>query len=126
MGLDEFNIAPDNKGGRPEKTEEESDTKNGYGISIEDYNSEEYWESLLEDNWDGSEITFDAMKGMCAQTHMLPQSIVSKLMEHDVVDGDELGEYLDMYEHQTSAPSFSSGSSYSDSGTLSSIIDAAK
>lgn len=126
MGLDEFNIAPDNKGGRPEKTEDNEEPQDYFGPSHDEYSSEEYWESLLEDNWNGSEITFDAMKAMCAESHMLPQSVVSKLVDNDIVDTDQLGEYLDMYEHETNTPSFSSGSSYSDSGTLSSIIDAAK
>lgn len=126
MGLEEFNVAPDNKGGRPEKTEEEQNGREAIGLTMEKYNSQEYWKSLLQQSWNGSEITVEAMSEMTEETVLLPHTVISKLMEHEIVDQSELGEYLDMYRRKQSTGSSTSSTERSDSGGLSSIIDAAK
>jgi hypothetical protein len=137
MGLEEFDIAPDNKGGRKKKSEQEDEVqREPIGLSSGEYNSEEYWKSLLEEYWNGEKLTFDAMQSMCHDTHMLPTTICDKFIEFDLLSRRELGEYEDDYTHtptgtQSVFSSFGAGDDsddedYDDSGGLSNIINAAK
>lgn len=58
MGIESFNIAPDNKGGRPTKDEQETVGRDrGYGDPYTPYKaSKEWWEEKVEEAVDGGEI----------------------------------------------------------------------
>jgi len=89
MGLDSFNVAEDNKGGRPEGSTE----KRNFAPQVAEYgepmtidHGEEYLQKLMDKFVEGDKPTDEEMGKMCDYAHLLPRSMRSELKKHDVVD----------------------------------------
>lgn len=90
MGLESFRVAPDNKGGRPEKEEEEEQ----YVRRLEDAHTmdddtEEYWQDLFDRHVSGDEPTPSEVMGMCNETVLLDRTVKQKLTRFGVYEYDE-------------------------------------
>lgn len=89
MGLDSFNVAEDNKGGR-KPTQESEDFER---TRIEDAHtlhkcSEEYWEEQLEKHSGGDKPSPEEMRAICEAAHVSDRTVKSKLDEYGIYDYD--------------------------------------
>lgn len=83
MGLEKYNIAPDDKGGRPEKEEEEGDLARdavGEKALTIDNDDESYWQEMYDEY---GNITL-----ICHHASVLPRTAKRKMSEHGIGDWD--------------------------------------
>lgn len=135
MGLDNFNVAPDNKGGR--KKEEEKEKKSRESPHEEPYtrgHGEEYWEDLWNQYNTDDRTLNEVIAKIGEHSALLGRTVVNKLQDDDVVDFHELDtenefilEYLDTRERKTKSSSSSTTFSSDDSGSgLAGLVNNAK
>jgi len=123
MGLNSFNVAPDNQGGRPEGSKEdrgyssrESDT--GHAMTIE--HGEEYLKGLLEKFVEGDRPTSEEMGKMSHYSHLLPRSLKVEFHQHGILDyPDALWTKPDT----TTSPDTSGSDDDENKGGIFSIVD---
>lgn len=151
MGIDSFNIAPDNKGGRPSKEEqEEEETVERYSgrVYVASEADENWWKETINELFGGIDLHTldkeelrDKITELSDFTHTNPVEIRKELEEHKLI-GDEWEEYVEQSPDHTLdgrvpgvegptdtksySPSFSSSSKDDTPEGLQSIIDAAK
>lgn len=148
MGLEQFDVAPDNQGGRPEKDEEERTGHNStYGEALEMSRAdEEWWEEILEEVLgvktmpcdDYEEFSIATMR-LADYTHSLGHSVWRSMKEENAggVDWEWFKEeapdelvrrvFPNEFESGSSSSSrFGSSSGKQAGDGLTSIIDAAK
>lgn len=148
MGLDNFNVAPDNKGGRPEKDEEETDedrTVRGEPF-VEEKADKSWWLKVMTDSIGQRELPqddfqqfLDAISTLADHVHTQPINVLHELEEHEIqyIEWEWVKENSDERGFDarwpgegpvtgSSSPSFGSTSSYDSDSGLGSIIDAAK
>lgn len=99
MGLDEFNIAPDNTGGRPEKDEQEEEEvadRPGPGYEVDPLTRENDSEEFFQDLWDefvsGDEPTSEEIGNMAARASILTITLKLKMAEYGIWEADDLNE----------------------------------
>lgn len=149
MGIQDFNVAPDNKGGRPPKSEQEKEEEKGIVKGrpyVDSEADEEWWEEVLDHVVGEGSVPGDSIESKSKHitdisdyTHLQPPEVWKQLEEHEMVDVD-WDEYKEVYGtsgtdsripgvgSEPGSGSFSSGSSESETTAtgLKSIIDAAK
>lgn len=87
MGLENFNVAPDNKGGRPSKEETEKETEkseDGAFYVGHKLSPEEYWNQLYDDYVEGEEPDSEEITEMAREAVVLPRTVKSQLAEHGI------------------------------------------
>lgn len=108
MGLDNFDIAPDNKGGRKKKEEsEESDYKGEYweGDAFHTEHRlppEDYWRTMFDRHVEGDEPTGSELKEICKDTCLLPRTVKSKLVKYNICEFPEFVEEEEQKEDESS------------------------
>lgn len=78
MGIEDFKVAPDNKGGRPSKEEQEEEHTGLQHVGDPFYHakdSEEYWQEIWDSNVDGEEPTSREIASICDYTHLFPWDV---------------------------------------------------
>lgn len=150
MGIESFNIAPDNKGGRPKKEEQETVGKSrSYGDAYTPYKADEdWWREKINESVDGSEINTDDfdqfvqdMMQLADHVHTSTIEVEKLLDEAGVVDIDwswvreeAPDEWKDMRwpreaRHKTFSPDIDTSTEEEDeepAGGLASIVNEAK
>lgn len=121
MGLDKFNIAPDNKGGR--KPKEKRDEEEFRGVEGEPYikdHGEDYWRKVWHKFVEGTEAGDQEMAKMARYTSCLPITVKQNLHEYDIA------EYPDAMPDLSGGGRFSSSSALDDDSGLAAVINDAK
>lgn len=85
MGLEAFDIAPNNNGGRKKKTEEKRTVNYEDAFVLED-DSEEFWRQLLNKHSITGKPEGEEMVELCVELHILPRTIESKLHKHEIFE----------------------------------------
>lgn len=125
MGLESFNVAPDNKGGRPSKEEEEeSNTRRVDSAHTMDDDTEEYWSEMFNKHVAGSEPSAEELMKIASDTHLLSRTVKMKLTEFGVYEYDQFVG-MDPTDGKVDDSPFGGSSSGSGSG-LASIVNNAK
>lgn len=104
MGLEAFDIAPDNKGGRKEKDDEEEEQ---YGRRVEgtfnpEVDTEEWWRERIEEvcgelnEDDDFETNADKIGDLASATAEFPVDVRKRLHKHGIFETD-WEEVLDYY-----------------------------
>lgn len=125
MGLEKYNVAPDDKGGRPEKEEEDYKRRGRADDPLtQDKDNKEFLQSKWDDIVSGDEATSSEIQTLCSMLAILPRTLKEKVKEYGIgeFDGDEETEYSDMPE-ETSA---TFGDGEDSSSGFASIIENAK
>lgn len=128
MGLDSFNIAPDNTGGRPKGNDDSdsSEPQRHETAHTLDKEGKEYWEEVWSIFVSGDEPEDGDMRRICQYTQLLPHTVKQRLTEHDLYEftqeerreRDEPDMNIEQSSNSSDDESRSSG--------LSSLIDDAK
>lgn len=125
MGLQNFNITPDDKGGRPSKSENSKRKARNPGEAYCAHkHGEDYWKRVYLKFVDGKEVSDEEMATMCEYTQSLPHIIKKQLQDHGIHDFG-LEEWTGSKASSTSTSSSTSSSSSSNSG-FGAIIENAK
>ena len=102
MGLDQFNISEDNKGGRkPSQESEEFET-----VTVEDAHtlvkcSEDYWNKLIKRECGVGKPEGEDITALCRATHLRPMSVKEKLQEYELYDYPEVDEHRNRTQRPT-------------------------
>lgn len=128
MGLQDFNVAPDNKGGRKKK--EKSDEDNGrdtHGNPADLSWDREQWLSVYNKYCPGGHMTPEAMGEICHHTHYLESSVKFFLTDYEIHEFEEVKQQYPVYFGLT-LPSKQSTSQKETSSTdgIFSLVDDAK
>lgn len=123
MGLDQFNVAPDNNGGRPEGSKEDrgySTRETDHGDPMTMDHGEDYLNDIMDRFVEGDKPTDEEMKKITDYTHLLPRSVKVELDKHGIVDYPEIrwdGK------KKSSTPFFGSSSEEEEKGGIFSIVN---
>lgn len=125
MGLQNFNITPEDKGGRPSKSERGKRTARNPGEAYCAHkHGEDYWKRVYMKFVDGGEVGNEEMKDICEYAQTLPHTAKRQLQDHGIHDFG-LEEWTGSKASSTSSTTKSSSSSSSNSG-FGAIIENAK
>lgn len=125
MGLENFNIAPDNKGGRkPKEERDENPYRNVEGEPYTMEHGKDYWKRVWHRFVEGTEADDDEMAMMAHFTHCLPNTVKQNLHEHDIAEYPD--SIADLPGKKSRFSTGGSGSTVDEDSTFASIIDAAK
>lgn len=125
MGLEKFNIAEDNKGGRKPKNKREDPKRSAEGEPYVGDHGEDFWRKIWHKFVEGTEATDSEMADMAEYTHSLPQTVKQNLHQYDIADYPEVIADLPGKSRTFSTTSTSSSGDEEESG-LASVINAAK
>jgi len=138
MGLEAFNVAPDNNGGRKKKeeTEEEKHRRFSHEEAFNGSHGKEFWQKLWNRYHADSKTIHEVLEQISEHAAVLPRTAVTQMQEEDVVDfteyadeSDPVAEYMQAMKRdkeRKSSPSFGGKSIDDNSGGLANIINNAK
>lgn len=90
MGLENFNIAADNKGGRkPGSGEEKPDPTIIETAYTRKKDSEDWWQQVWDDYVSYDEPTRGEMMRICNDLHVLPRTVKQKFTEYGLFEYEE-------------------------------------
>lgn len=95
MGLDAFNIAPDNKGGRKKKEEKDRIPQPSARVEnalILERDNEDYWRELVVKHSDGNKPEGQSMAAICNEAQVMPRTVRWKLHEHGIFEYEHVQE----------------------------------
>lgn len=79
MGIEDFRVAPDNKGGRPTKEEQEEEEHSGLRSVGDPFypakDTEEYWREIWDRYVDGEDPSSQDIASICDYTHLFPWDV---------------------------------------------------
>lgn len=99
MGLDDLPgmDIPDNKGGRPEKTEEGPNTRAVDGDPFTQHKDEKDWWRVVFNRFvTGDELSIDELAEIADYTHVSPWTVVEKLDQYGIKEMED-GDWRDDY-----------------------------
>lgn len=101
MGLDAFNVAPDNKGGRKKKEEtddqgfsEERDPGYEHDALTIEKDTEEYWQDLFDRFVTGEEPNNEELVQLVAWTQTNPRTVKTKMYEYDIWTAEDIDDIM--------------------------------
>lgn len=89
MGLDNFNVAPNNMGGRSKGSEDEEDVRRVNTAHTFQKDSEEFWEEQYATVVGMRDPEDRHIRELADKLHLLPRTIKSKLTEYGVYEYEE-------------------------------------
>lgn len=98
MGLEAFDIAEDNKGGRKPKEEDEEEDYGGRKLHGNAYyegegiEPEEYWEDIYQRHVSDDKPTKDEIQSIAHESILLPRTVKEKLTEFELYEYEEFVE----------------------------------
>lgn len=123
MGLDHYDIAPDDRGGRPEEEEEDySRTPMGEEPLTTENDTESFWEKILDRFVTGDKPDDDELAQISHYCSILPRTARNKLEEHGFCEFGETKEPIDPDMSEQTTSDITKGGS--DSGFAAIINDA--
>jgi hypothetical protein len=91
MGLEAFDVAPDNKGGRKESRSADNRQSKSFDRALTlSKDSESYWRQLLNEHSIAGKPEGADMAILCNETQLLPRTVRSKLHEHGIFEYEEI------------------------------------
>lgn len=93
MGLENFNIAPDNKGGRkPGSGEEQPEPDVIQSAYTMEKDTEQWWQEVADTHVSGDHPTRAEMVRICQDLHILPRTAKQMFTIHGIFDYEEFVE----------------------------------
>jgi hypothetical protein len=92
MGLEAFNIKPDNNGGRSKKEEMLSRERANKLALTKEKDTKKFWEKLVDKHANGEKPEGQRMAAICGEVQTLPITVRRKLHEHGIFEYEEIEE----------------------------------